>query len=63
MIGKTDLDIFTNEHGRAAYEDEQRIMQTGEPLLGIEEKETWADGHETWVSTTKMPLKDAARVL
>ena len=58
VIGKTDLDIFSNEHGRAAFEDEQRIMQAGEPLLGIEEKETWADGHETWVSTSKMPLRN-----
>lgn len=59
VIGKTDLDIFTSEHGRAAFEDEQRIIETGEPILGLEEKETWADGHETWVSTSKMPLRDA----
>ena len=58
LIGKTDLDIFTDEHGAAAYEDEQRIMETGVPILGKEEKETWADGHETWVSTSKMPLRD-----
>ena len=38
VTGKTDLDIFTDEHGRAAYENEQRIMRTGEPILGIEEK-------------------------
>ncbi len=59
VIGKTDLDIFTSEHGRAAFEDEQRIIETGVPILGLEEKETWADGHETWVSTSKMPLRDA----
>lgn len=58
VIGKTDLDIFSNEHGRAAFEDEQRIMETGIPILGKEEKETWADGRVTWVSTSKMPLKD-----
>lgn len=60
VIGKTDLDIFTNEHGRAAFEDEQRIMQTGVPVLGKEEKETWADGRVTWVSTSKMPLRNDA---
>lgn len=60
VIGKTDLDIFSNEHGRAAFEDEQRLMQTGIPILGKEEKETWADGHVTWVSTSKMPLRNDA---
>ncbi|MBN2164104.1 MAG: SpoIIE family protein phosphatase [Pontiellaceae bacterium] len=56
MIGKTDLDIFTEEHGREAFNDEQAIVTTGKPLFGKEEKETWEDGHETWVSTTKMPM-------
>ncbi len=60
VLGKTDLDIFSDEHGRAAFEDEQRIMKTGEPMLGVEEKETWADGKDTWVSTSKMPLRDDA---
>lgn len=60
LIGMTDLDIFTDEHGTAAYEDEQQIMETGIPILGKEEKETWADGHESWVSTSKMALRTDA---
>jgi phosphoserine phosphatase RsbU/P len=58
VIGKTDHDLFTAEHAEAASADEQRIVRTGEPVTGIEEKETWLDGRETWVSTTKMPLRD-----
>jgi PAS domain S-box-containing protein len=57
-IGKTDFDFFSDEHAKLAYEGEQKILQTRKPLKGIEEKETWPDGHETWVSTTKAPLFD-----
>ena len=58
LLGKTNLDLFTNEHGREAYDDEQRIMETGVPILGKEEKETRIDGGVTWVSTSKMPLRN-----
>src|ERR1017187_6263549 len=58
-VGKTDFDIFSKEHASTAFAEEQRIMETGEPMIGVEEKETWPDGHVTWVSTTKMPLRDA----
>ena len=58
LVGKTDFDFFTQEHAQAAYEDEQRIIQTGTPILNLVEKETWPDRPPTWVSTTKMPLRD-----
>ncbi|MGD0036969.1 MAG: PAS domain S-box protein [Bacteroidota bacterium] len=57
-VGKTDFDFFAEQHARPAFEDEQKIMKTGQPLIGLEEKETWPDGSETWVTTTKMPLRD-----
>jgi PAS domain S-box-containing protein len=57
-VGKTDFDFFTEEHARPAYEDEQNIIKTGQPILNLEERETWADRPDTWVSTTKMPLRD-----
>ena len=57
-IGTSDFDYFTEEHARPAYEDEQRIIRTGEPLLGHEERETWEDRPDTWVATTKMPMRD-----
>jgi PAS domain S-box-containing protein len=58
-IGKRDFDFFTGEHAQQAFADEQEIIRTGQPMLGKEEKETWPDGHVTWVSSTKMPLRDA----
>lgn len=58
MVGKTDFDFYSDEHARQAYQDEQEIIRTGKPLVGIIEKETWPDGRETWVTTTKMPLRD-----
>jgi PAS domain S-box-containing protein len=58
LLGKTDFDVFTKEHAQKAFEDEQRILRTEAPEIGIEEKETWPDGSVTWVTTTKMPLRD-----
>ena len=58
--GRTDTDFFTDEHALQAREDERRVIETGQPLLRKEERETWPDGRETWVLTSKYPLYDAA---
>jgi len=58
--GKTDFDFFSKEHAQPAFDDEQELIRTGQPVVSKEEKETWPDGHETWVSTTKEPLRDQA---
>lgn len=60
MIGKTDFDFFTDDHAQPAFDDEQRIIKTGKPLVDIEERETMPDGRVTWASTSKMPLHDSA---
>ncbi len=58
-LGKTDFDLFAEEHARPAFEDEQRIIKTGQPIIGLEEKEVWLDGRAPrWVLTTKMPLRN-----
>jgi len=56
-VGKTDFDFFTDEHAQQAFTDEQEIIRSGQPI-SKEEKETWADRPDSWVSTTKLPLHD-----
>ncbi len=55
LEGMTDFDFFTKEHAQQAFDDEQEILRTEQPISKIE-KETWADHEDTWVSTTKAPL-------
>ncbi len=57
-LGKTDFDFFTEEHAQAAYEDEQLIIRSGQPIIGKTEKETWHDNRISWGLTTKMPFRN-----
>jgi len=59
LIGKTDFDVFSDEHASAASRDEQRVISTGESIVGKVELETYGGRTDTWVSTTKMPLRDS----
>ena len=57
-VGKTDFDYFTPEHAHDAFNDEQKIVKTGQPLIGKVEKIRRADGQFRWVTATKVPIKD-----
>jgi PAS domain S-box-containing protein len=59
-VGKSDLDFFTKEHARITRSEEEEIIRTGEPMIGIEEKKTWPDGSVTWVTKTKLALRDVS---
>jgi PAS domain S-box-containing protein len=58
IIGTTDFDSFADKHALWARADEESIMNTGTPIIGQLEQETWPDGRVTWCLTTKFPLRD-----
>jgi len=58
LLGKTDFDFYEEDEAKILYEEERRIMETGEPMVNKEEKYTTPDGGEGWVTTTKFPLYD-----
>jgi len=57
-VGKTDFDFFTSEHARAAFEDEQRIIKEGTPVVNKRELIRNANGDFRWVLATKVPILD-----
>ncbi len=59
LIGKTDLDFFPREFAEKYMADEQAIMQTGQPLMNMEEATKGPDGKPRWLSTTKVPFRNA----
>ncbi len=59
LYGKSDFDFQDSEHARDAYEDEQRIIKTQKPIIGLVEKEVF-EGKDRYVSTTKLPLKTSS---
>jgi len=58
MVGKCDSDFFAGAHASEALTDECDLIEGRVSVISKEEKETWPDGHETWVQTTKLPLRD-----
>ena len=56
--GKTGLDFFPASIAGPFIEDDQRVMSTREPLLGVVELGLAHSGEVHWMKTTKLPLTD-----
>ena len=57
--GQSDADHYAAGHARRTSADEQQIIRTGQAMVDVEEHQTWPDRPDTWVSSTKMALRDA----
>ncbi|MDY3560553.1 PAS domain S-box protein [Gemmata sp. JC673] len=61
VIGRTDFGLGTAAAEAEGFRaDDRRVMETGEPLLGVEEALTRPDGTAVVLLTGKVPLRDAA---
>ncbi|HEX2906823.1 MAG TPA: PAS domain-containing protein [Phototrophicaceae bacterium] len=58
LIGTTDADWYPREMAAKFQQDEQQLMVSGEPIIGLEEKVCGPDGDEYWFQSTKVPLRD-----
>jgi len=61
LIGKSDYDLaWTKEEADFYRECDLNVMDSGEPMLNIEESQLQADGKVVHLLTNKVPLLDAS---
>ncbi|MBD3321895.1 MAG: response regulator [Chitinivibrionales bacterium] len=56
--GKTDFEFFPREAAERFFAQEQKIMETGKPVIAQEWQVPRNDGTLQWVSTNKTPVYD-----
>jgi|HubBroStandDraft_6_1064221.scaffolds.fasta_scaffold06106_4 PAS domain S-box-containing protein len=58
LLGKNDFDFYAREIATPFFEDEQRVMRSGQAEVNREEKGLDTQGNESQVMTTQVPLRD-----
>jgi PAS domain S-box-containing protein len=58
VLGKNDFDIYPKELAEGFYADDQKVIQTGQPVIDREEYVIDEQGQKLWLLTTKVPLRD-----
>ena len=54
-IGKSDFDFLPKDQANQAYEDDVKVLKTGQPIINKMERITDADCNDHWFSVTKVP--------
>lgn len=57
-LGKSNFDFTSREFAEETLRDEQKIIKSGKPLINKIENISDKKEKTTWVSTTKVPIKD-----
>jgi PAS domain S-box-containing protein len=58
LIGKTDFDFYSSEVAQAFFDNEQKIMDSGIPMINFEENAHDEQGNRIIRSTTKVPVRN-----
>jgi len=58
IIGKTDFDFFPPEQAKRMFEDDNFVLNSGNPIVGKIERNLLPDGSWSQVITTKIPMYD-----
>jgi PAS domain S-box-containing protein len=58
IVGKTDHDMAYLPTADLYRADDQQVMETGVSKLNYEEPQTRSDGTKSWLTTSKIPLRD-----
>lgn len=58
IIGKTDFDLHPPHLAKIIDDVERRVIETGEPIFGIEERAMVTKGRDRWLMTSKVPLRN-----
>ena len=59
ITGKTDFDLFEPELVQQYFDEERKIMQTGQPIINKEAECTDKSGNPNFLLVTKVPLRDS----
>lgn len=57
--GRSCYDLYPQEQAEAFYQDDLQVINSGQPKLGIiEQHRSPRGGHDLWLQTGKVPLRD-----
>jgi diguanylate cyclase (GGDEF)-like protein/PAS domain S-box-containing protein len=59
LIGRDDFNYFPYDLAKQFFDDEQAILQSGQPMLDHLERSNESQGLPTWMLTSKVPFRDA----
>lgn len=60
LIGKTDFDFYPKKLAQKFFEDEQKVIKSGQSVRNEVEPSIDQEGNKLIISTTKAPLKNAS---